>query len=198
MLFKNLLTNIWQYNKPFFILVCLIIALHLYYNFQFARLARLVDNHQPVSRPYAFESFPFVVYNMYSGKIDDWNKYSYLKIEADGEEFKVTDLAISQEDQFVNPIQKFLFYKNQQFKDNNLRAFLEYATDSSSYVPKIYERTSNERFFNNEQLWQQWFKRYLQKTMKRKVGSVKISECFYTYNLIGKPVLAEQNLLYQF
>ena len=138
MILKTLFIDLWSYSKLLFTTVVLIIVVHLYFNFRFACLARLVDNHKQVTHPYAFEAFPFVVYNMYSGKIDDWNKYSYLKIEADGEEFKVTDLAISQEDQFINPTQKFFFYKSQNFRDPALLEYLQYTFGSSPYVSKIY------------------------------------------------------------
>lgn len=198
MILKTLFIDLWNYSKFLFTIVVLIIVTHLYFNFRFACLARLVDNHKQVMHPYAFEAFPFVVYNMYSGKIDDWNKYSYLKIEADGEEFKVTDLAISQEDQFVNPTQKFLFYKNQNFSDSALLEYLQYTLGHGGYISKVYTRVSNQQLFENEKLWQRWFLRYLEKTMERKVESVKISECFFSYNSSGKPVIEDQKLLYQF
>jgi hypothetical protein len=126
MIFKTLIGNLWNYSKLLFVLVVAFIAVQIYFNIQFARLALLVDNQKPVPHPIAFEAFPFVVYNMYSGKIDDWGKYSYLKIEADGEEVCLTDLAIIQEDQIVNPSQKFLSLKDRGFNDADLNAYIQY------------------------------------------------------------------------
>src|ERR1043165_8376763 len=126
MFFKTLFTDLRSYSKPLFAFVLLFIGLQLYYNLKFARLAQLVDNQKPVAHPYAFEAFPIVVYNMYSGKMDDWNKYSYLKIEADGQEVKLTDLAVIQEDQFVNPTQKFLGLKSSGFSDQPLLRWEEH------------------------------------------------------------------------
>ena len=198
MIFKNLLINTWRYSKLLFLFILAIIAIHLYYNYQFARLAHLVDNHKPVPHPYAFEAFPFVVYNMYSGKIDDWNKYSYLKIEADGQEVPLTDLAVIQEDQFVNPAQKFIALKPGNFHDEGLLSFLNYTLDSSEKATRIYKKVSNENFSGNDPLWGNWLKRYLATTLKRPVGKVKIFDCAYIYNGKGKPEALEQKLVCQF
>ncbi len=198
MIFKTLFTDIWKYSKPLFFFVIAFIAIQLYYSIQFACLARLVDSQKPVPHPFAFEAFPFVVYNMYSGKIDDWNKYSYLKIEADGQEVLLTDLAVIQEDQFVNPSQKFIGLRANNFHDDGLYAFLKYALDSSERTNRIYRKVSNEQFLQNEAAWGNWMKKYLSATLKHEVKSIKISECSYSYNVYGKPELLEQKPVYQF
>lgn len=198
MILKNLFIDIWKYNKPLFVFVFLFILVQLFYSFQFARLAHLVDHQKTVPHPIAFEAFPFVVYNMYSGKIDDWNKYSYLKIEADGEEIKLTDLAVIQEDQFVNPSQKFIGLKTSNFYDEGLTSFLNYTFNSSAKASSVYAKVSNQQFLDNETAWNIWLKKYLSVILKRDVRAVKIFDCAYTYNAVGKPEFVEQKLLYQF
>lgn len=198
MIFKNLFRELWSYSKPLFIFVVFVIIIHLFYNFQFARLAHLVDHQKPIPNPIAFEAFPFVVYNMYSGKIDDWNKYSYLKIEADGEEVILTDLAVIQEDQFVNPSQKFLSLQSKNFNDEVLFSFLQFTFDSSKAASRVYDKVSNQIFINNEEEWGKWIKRYLSRTLKKEIAVVKFFECAYQYNSSGRPEIIEQKLMYQF
>lgn len=196
MMFARLIIEIWTHSKMLFIVVMTVILVHIYYNTQFALLARKVDNRWPVPHPIAFEAFPFVVYNMYSGKIDDWNKYSYLKLEADGEEVILTDLAIIQEDQFVNPTQKFLNLKMQNFEDAALLSYIQYALGSYCQPENIYKKVSNQSFLNNEAKWQNWLKKYVAVTINRKVNSIKIIECVCSYNN-GIPKIEEEKLLYK-
>lgn len=176
----------------------LFITISLFYNFQFARLASLVDHQKPLPYPIAFEAFPFVVYNMYSGKIDDWNKYSYLKIEADGQEVILSDLAVIQEDQFTNPSQKFISLQANNFHDEGLLSFLNYSFDSSKCSKQIYDKVSNEHFLHNENYWGMWLKKYLSATLKHEVKSIEIFDCAYNYNTLGKPEVIEQKTVYQF
>lgn len=198
MIFKFIFVEVWNYSRIFFAFVMLFILISLFYNLQFARLASLVDQQKPVPHSIAFEAFPFVVYNMYSGKIDDWNKYSHLKIVADSEEVDLTDLAVIQEDQFVNPAQKFLGLQATQFHDEPLLFFLNYTFDSSARAKNIYDRVSNEHFMNSEKYWGLWLKKYLTATLKHEVKIIKIYDCSFSYNSSGKPELIEQKPVYQF
>jgi hypothetical protein len=195
MLLRTLFSSLWKYNKALTAFIILFIVIQLYYNYQFIRFARLVDNHQPVDHPYGFEAFPFVVYNMYSGKMDDWNKYSYLKIDADGKEVFLTDLAVLQEDQFVNPTQKFTAQMPTGFNEENLRAYLHYLFNPQR-AERIYYKTSNLKFAGNEQRWGEWLKKYLSVTLKRDVHKVEIYDCVFMYDAAGKPQWQEQKLLY--
>lgn len=198
MIFKTLFIDVWKYSKPLFFFVITFIAIQIFYSVQFASLANLVDNQKPIPHPYACEAFPFVIYNMYSGKIDDWNKYSYLKIEADGQEVLLTDLAVIQEDQFVNPTQKFIGLQANNFHDDALYGFLNYALDSSERTIEVYGKVSNQYFLQDESAWGNWMKKYLSATLKHEVKSIKIFENTCRYNAIGKPELLEQKPVYQF
>jgi hypothetical protein len=198
MILKALVIDLWNYSKLFFCFVLLFICIQLFYTFRFAHLAKLVDNHKPVPHPIAFEAFPFVVYNMYSGKIEDWNKYSFLKIEVNGKEICLTDLAIIQEDQFINPIQKYLALKAQNFDDEQLHAFLVYTLDSSQSGNSVYAKVSNKDLLTDETKWGNWLKRYLSKTLGQKIKSLKIFECLCGYNQSGRPEIIEQKEVFQF
>jgi len=178
-------------------LIVAAIIVQLYFTFQFAKLSYKIDHKETVSHPVAFESFPFVVYNMYSGKIDDWGKYSYLKIEADGQEVPLTDFYVNQEEQILNPTTKFIDLKAQDFNDVNLYSFLQNSVDSTS-ANKIYNKVSNQFLKNNPDTWGGWLMDYLSKLLGKNVHSVKIYSSVYGYNESGRPVPQEQTLVYQY
>jgi hypothetical protein len=189
--------KLWRYSKPLFILVAIFVVIQLFFAFQFARFSYQIDHQQPVTHRVATESFPFVEYNMYSGKMDDWNKYSYLKIEADGEDVRLTDMPVANEEQILNPAVKFLDLKSNNFDDIAMRSFLQ-GSFGSAYAGQVYDRVSNSLLKDKPNEWGEWSIRYLSVLLHKQVHSVQIFNCYYSYNEAGQPVPADQQLVYQY
>lgn len=174
------------------------IIIQIFFNVKFAQLCKYVDINQSPPQPIAFEMFPFVVYNMYSGKVDDWSKYNYLRIEADGSAVKVTDFPVIVEDQLINPTQKFLTIKPNGFEEQNLRAFLHDILKPDDRAERIYHKVSNASLQPQPDKWGAWMQRYLSAQLKRPVKTIRIFSCQYQYNSQGQPELLDQQEVYQY
>ncbi|HWB62660.1 MAG TPA: hypothetical protein VG603_04045 [Chitinophagales bacterium] len=192
------LSDIAKYSKLLFAGVVLLIVAELYFNIRFAQVCKYVDYAKPLPHPIAFESFPFVVYNMYSGKIDDWQHYGYTRIEADGEHLPLSSLPVFSAEQISNPIDKYLMYEPSGFNEEQLRSLLYYSFDSVAMGDKIYKRVSNSRIENMHDKWGRWLTWYVSSLKHKEVHSIKIYNCLYSYNEKGRPVKTEENLVYQF
>ena len=165
---------------------------------KFAWLCHFVDKKQPVPHSVGFESFPFVVYNMYSGHIDDWHHYEYIRIEADGKPLKLTDLPFLQGEQIMNPLAKFLDLQSQNFNEDYLYSFLLYDLDSSKYAKRIFDRVSNQSLINNKDAFRQWLQRYLSTATGTDIHEIKVFDCHYQYNDKGYPEKMDEQLAYQY
>lgn len=184
-------------KKPLLAAIALVVLIQTYYTLRFAQLSYYVDNGKAVPHPIAFEAFPFVVYNMYSGKIDDWNKYSYLMIEANGEQVKVTDLPVILEDQLVNPSGKFLELKQHDFEEQYLLLYLQHLFRGRHIADDIYYKASNKELSGKEDEFGRWLQRYLSLQLGKQVTTLKLYNCTYEYTAAGTVQLLNKGLVYQ-
>jgi hypothetical protein len=196
-MFKRL-SEIAKYSKLLFAVVILFIGLQLYFTRQFARLCKYVDHDKPLPHPIAFEAFPFVVYNMYSGKITDWHHYGYYRFEVDGQYMPLSSMPVFEEEQILNPTDKYLMYEPSGFNEDPLHSLLMYQFDSSALGKKIYNRVSNHSVENMHDKWGKWLTWYIGSLQHKDIHSIKIFNCLYQYNEAGKPEKTEEKLVYQY
>ena len=192
-----LITRLTYTSKPLLVVIAVLLAAQVYYNVRFAQLCHYVDHGKTPPHPIAFEAFPFVVYNMYSGKIEDWNKYSYLMIEADGQPINVTDYTVIVEDQYLNPIGKFLQLKSHGFEEQYLVEYLQHLLKGRHIADEIYYKASNKNLTDKPDAFGLWLKRYLTIQMGKPVQQVKLYNCIYGYNADGKVEQVSKELAYQ-
>ena len=166
--------------------------MQLYYSIQFVKLVKWVDKQLPVPYPIATEMTPFVNYNMYSGKIKDWNHYSCFRVYADGEEVILTDMQVILEEYFTNPMEKFLKQKITQFEDSELKSLVSHKLGSSAVAQKLYRNISNIEI--SEEVFSSWYLRFCSKTLGRDIGQLKIVKELYTYSL-GRPILVSSEVV---
>ncbi len=179
-------------------MVVLFIVLQLDHTIQFARLSRFVDYDKPIPHPIAFEAFPFVVYNMYSGKMTDWHNYNYYRIEADGITISTTDLRFFESEQILNPLDKFLIYESGNFNQEPLHSFLLCKFTSPGQADKIYDRVSNHHTPDCHEQWGRWLIWYLSSIQGKTVQHVKIYSCHYQYNSTGRPEKIDEKPVFQY
>jgi hypothetical protein len=192
------LISLAKYSKLLFTIVVLFIVLQLYYTIQFARLSLFVDYGKPTPHPIAFEAFPFVVYNMYSGKMIDWHNYNYYRIEADDVPLATTDIHFFESEQLLNPLDKFLLYEADSFNQEPLHSFLLCRYNTPGYANKIYNSVSNHGTANCHNEWGRWLLDYISAIKGSNVHQVKIYSCHYQYNEKGRPEKIDEKQVFQY
>lgn len=178
--------------------VVIFIALQLYYTIQFARVSLYVDHDKPLPHPIAFEAFPFVVYNMYSGKITDWHNYNYYRFEADGVPVSVTGIHFFESEQLINPLDKYLAYEPDSFNQEPLHSYLLYTLGTGDNTQQIYDKVSNHGTANCHDQYGRWLIWYLSRMQGKTIHAVKIFSCHYQYSGSGKPEKINENLVFEY
>ena len=192
------LINLAKYSKLLFTAVLIFIALQLYYTVQFARVSRCVDHDKPLPHPIAFEAFPFVVYNMYSGKMTDWHNYIYYRFEADGSPVAVTDLHFFESEQLINPFDKYLMYEPAGFNQEPLHSFLIYELGEGPVTEHLYDKVSNHGTADCSNRYGRWLTWYLSGVQGKTVHGIKIFGCHYNYNGGGKAEKLDEKLVFEY
>lgn len=192
------LSTLADYSKLLCVAVIFAIVIQCYYTVQFARLCTYIDHGKTVPHPIAFEAFPFVTYNMYSGKVTDWQHYNYLRIETDGVQMSLSNMPVFEAEQILNPLEKYLMYEPANFNEEPLHSLLLCQFDSSQLSTKIYDKVSNHVIGNCHDKWGRWLTWYIASVECKPVHSIKVFSCNYRYNKAGRPEIIDEKPIYQY
>lgn len=136
------------------------------------------------------EISPFFIWAMLSEKMYVHDEYEVIHIEVDGEPLIYSRKLWDTNRHYIrNTMSYYIDMKNNN-EDFSRRFFKEKLNGKYELIESIHSSITNDINASNE--FEQWYKRYLEKTLEKDINEIKIEVGYYSYSSDGKPQLIKK------